>query len=136
MIRLNIGSYLQQKNITPYRLVKESGLAPNTVYTLARTSAKRIDLDTLGSIVEALTRLTGQPVTPNDLLEVIEEPLEEMDSETKAWLDGAAYAMADRLAEIESDVPPEELAKWHDSFKGKGTPVRYDRKTRSFVEQA
>ncbi len=88
MIRLNIGSYLQQKNITPYRLVKESGLAPNTVYTLARSPAKRVDLDTLGSIVEALTRLTGQPVTPNDLLEVIETPapLETTDSDARAWL--------------------------------------------------
>ena len=114
MIRLNIGSYLEQKNITPYRLVKESGLAPNTVYTLARTSAKRIDLDTLGSIVEALTRLTGQPVTPNDLLEVIEEPehvFEEMDAETKAWHDADLSHLGSYEPYDWGDIDPMTLGK-------------------------
>jgi DNA-binding Xre family transcriptional regulator len=125
MIRLNIGSYLEQKNITPYRLVKESGLAPNTVYNLARTPAKRIDLDTLGSIVEALTRLTGKTVTPNDLLEVIEEPPQEIESETRAWLDGAAYDMGKALDELEKDIPRAELEAWLEANRKSAKPAKY-----------
>jgi DNA-binding Xre family transcriptional regulator len=126
MIRLNINSYLEQQNITAYRLIKESGLAPNTVYTLARTPAKRIDLDTLESIVKALTRLTGQPVTPNDLLEVIDEPEPlEPEAETRAWMDNSVSDMAARLADIEKDVPPEQQAAWLEANHKAAKPVKY-----------
>ncbi len=138
LIKLRFGELLRQRGITPNKLAMAGyGLSRNTVYGLANPSKERVrlDLDVLASAMVALEKATGQAVTINDVLEVIEEPLEEMDGETKAWLDGAAYAMADRLAEIEKDVPPEELKAWHASFKGKGTPVRYDQRTRKFVEQ-
>jgi DNA-binding Xre family transcriptional regulator len=118
MIRLNINSYLEQQNITAYRLIKESGLAPNTVYTLARTPAKRIDLDTLESIVKALTRLTGKPVTPNDLLEVIEEPepLEETIPE-EAWLSDSAASLKTALVQIEANEDPAQVRQWVTAFQ-------------------
>jgi DNA-binding Xre family transcriptional regulator len=126
MIRLNINSYLEQQNITAYRLIKESGLAPNTVYTLARTPAKRIDLDTLESIVKALTRLTGKPVTPNDLLEVIEDPEPlEMDEETREWLEMTGTDAMKAIHEAEKDVPPEELAAWLESTQKAAKPAKY-----------
>ncbi|WP_407543725.1 helix-turn-helix transcriptional regulator (plasmid) [Deinococcus radiomollis] len=69
MMRLNLGGYLQRRNLTPYRLVKESGLAQATVYNMARVPAQRVDLDTVSTLLKALERLTGEQVTMDDLLE-------------------------------------------------------------------
>lgn len=69
MLRLNLGGYLKRRNLTPYRLVKESGLAQATVYNMARTPAQRVDLDTVGALLTALRRITGENVTMDDLLE-------------------------------------------------------------------
>ncbi len=88
-VRVSLDRYLLQNKLTAYRLSKEVAgkAAQGSVYALARgEKVKRVDLETLSQVMQALTRLTGQPVTPNDLLEVIEEPVEEMDAEAKAWL--------------------------------------------------
>lgn len=71
MLRLNLGGYLKRHGLTPYRLVKESGLAQATVYNMARTPAQRIDLDTVGTMLDALRRMTGERVTVDDLLEEV-----------------------------------------------------------------
>lgn len=71
MLRLNLGGYLKRHGLTPYRLVKESGLAQATVYNMARTPAQRVDLDTVGAVLDALRRMTGERVTVDDLLEEI-----------------------------------------------------------------
>ena len=68
-LRLNLGKYLEQHNITPYSLVKESGLATNTVYALARKPAQRIDLETISTILNTLERITGEEVSITDMLE-------------------------------------------------------------------
>jgi DNA-binding Xre family transcriptional regulator len=110
-VRVSLDRYLSQNNLTAYRLSKEVAgkAAQGSVYALARgEKVKRVDLETLSQVMQALTRLTGQPVTPNDLLEVIEEPLEEMDAETKAWLD----------ADL---APPLEPYDWGET----GVPVGY-----------
>lgn len=69
-MRLNLGSYLQQHGITAYRLVKEveGRVAPNTVYSLARRPAQRIDLDTVEEVLQALGRLTGEEVTLTEIV--------------------------------------------------------------------
>ena len=85
MLQWKLKGYLDRHGITPYKLWKESGLSRPTVYAMAKPETGAA-LESLNAVIATLTRLTGQPVTPNDLLEVIEEPLEEMDSETKAWL--------------------------------------------------
>jgi hypothetical protein len=126
-VNVKLREYLDTHSISAYRVVQETHgkIAERTVYALARQGVKRVDLETLGEVIGALRRLTGQPVTPNDLLEVIEEPPEEMDSETKAWLDGAAYDMAASLAEIEKDVPPDELKAWLEANRKAAKPVKY-----------
>ena len=88
-IRLNLSSFLERHAISAYSVVKETSgqLAPNTVYDLARKPARRIDLRTVGEVVNALERITGSPVTINDLLEHVSEvepandiaPLESVD---------------------------------------------------------
>ena len=72
-VKWRIKAFLTEHNITPYRVWKESGLAQKTVYTLAHDRGDRADLGTLGALVDALERLTGKPVTPNDLLEVVRD---------------------------------------------------------------
>ncbi len=127
-VRVSLDRYLQQNNLTAYRLSKEvdGKAAQGSVYALARgNKVKRVDLETLSQVMQALMRLTGQTVTPNDLLEVIEEPETPLDEETKAWLDGAAHDMADKLAELEKDVPPEELATWLEANHKAAKPVKY-----------
>ena len=68
-IRLNLSKFLVQHAVSPYRIVKETTLSPNTIYDLARKPAQRIDLATVGQVITALEKIIGQPVTINDLLE-------------------------------------------------------------------
>ena len=72
-VKLTIRTYLEQHNATAYRLWKASGLPKNTAYALASGKTTRIDLDTLGKVVYGLEQITGQKITPNDLLEVIRD---------------------------------------------------------------
>jgi hypothetical protein len=71
-IRLNLNKFLESHAISAYRVVKETTgkLAANTVYDLAKRPAQRIDLETVGQVVTALERITGETVTINDLLEI------------------------------------------------------------------
>ena len=74
-LRFNLGNYLQRRQITAYRLVGEvqGKVAPNTIYSLARKPAQRIDLKTVGEVLCALERLTGDRVEITDLLEEAQE---------------------------------------------------------------
>lgn len=74
-LRLNLGRYLQEHNISAYRLVQEvkGRVAPNTVYSLARRPAQRIDLDTVAKILQALERVQGQKVEITEMLEDVQE---------------------------------------------------------------
>ncbi len=74
-LRFNLGSYLQSHQISAYRLVGEvkGRVAPNTIYSLARRPAQRIDLNTVGEVLRALERLTGEKVAITEMLEEPEE---------------------------------------------------------------
>lgn len=70
-IYMILDEYLEEHDITAYRLAKhlEGKTAKGSIYMLARGDAKRIDLETLESVMQALEELTGQPVKFDDLLE-------------------------------------------------------------------
>ena len=72
-VRWNLGAYLEQHEITAYKLIKASGLHQNTVYALARGDYKAVSLETLAAVVRGLESLTGQPVTIGDVLEVVRD---------------------------------------------------------------
>ncbi len=76
-LRLNLGGYMQRHQLTAYRLAQavEGRVSANTVYSLARKPAQRIDLSTVGAVLEALGRLTGEPVSITDLLEEAAPPV-------------------------------------------------------------
>jgi hypothetical protein len=71
-LRLNLGKYLEQHNISAYRVVQVSKLSPNTVYALARKPTKRIDLDTVSAVLAGLESITGESVVLGDLIEDID----------------------------------------------------------------
>ena len=88
-VQWKLKPYLEQNSISAHKLAIEAGISPPNLYTLIRgEGAKNVSRETLAKLIGALRRLTGQPISPNDLLEVIEEPeFEEMDLETRAWHD-------------------------------------------------
>lgn len=128
-IRWRLNDILQAHNLTAYKLEQavRGNVSRNTVYRWAKETPQLLDLAALPHIMQALTRLTGQPVTPNDLLEVIEEPLEEMDEETKAWLDMAGDDTMKAIRDLEKDVAAEELSAWLEAFNKAGKPAKYVR---------
>lgn len=71
---LRLGEYLEQHNLTAYRLATqvEQGRM-NTVYRLVRRAEdiKRIDLDVLADIIQGLVKLTGKTVSFDELLEYL-----------------------------------------------------------------
>lgn len=70
-VRWKIRAFLDANNITPYRLWKDSGLARQTVYTLAHDKGDRVDLGTLAAVLSTLGTLVNRPVEISDVLEVI-----------------------------------------------------------------
>ncbi len=85
-LRLNLGKYLEQHNISAYRVVQVSKLSPNTVYALARKPSKRIDLDTVSAVLAGLETITGENVKLGDLIEDIDARLETINPKHAALL--------------------------------------------------
>jgi DNA-binding Xre family transcriptional regulator len=75
MVKLRLKEFLNANNLSTYRLEREvTGVSRTSLYKLTAGDTDGIRFPTLDAIIAALTKLTGKPVTPNDLLEVIEEP--------------------------------------------------------------
>ncbi|MDX2007192.1 MAG: helix-turn-helix transcriptional regulator [Meiothermus sp.] len=70
-VKWKIREMLEANNITAYRLWKDSGLAQQTVYTLAQNKGDRVDLNTLSTVITTLERLTHRRVELADVLEVV-----------------------------------------------------------------
>ena len=70
-MKWKVRAFLDANNITPYRLWKDSGLARQTVYTLAHDKGDRVDLGTLGAVLSTLGKLVNRPVELSDVLEVV-----------------------------------------------------------------
>ena len=67
-LRLRLREYLNERGLSAYALIQASGLAPNTVYAIARDSSGNARLDTLAGILTGLRRLTGAHVALSDIL--------------------------------------------------------------------
>ena len=68
-VRWKVREYLQAHNITPYRLMKTSGLSQGTAYRLAHNSFNSVNAEIIDSVIRALRELTGEDVQVSDLLE-------------------------------------------------------------------
>jgi DNA-binding Xre family transcriptional regulator len=71
-LRWKVTELLSAHAITPYRLMKESGVGQGTAYRLAANQAQTVNLETLDAIIRTLRKLTGEAVGVEDLL-VFEE---------------------------------------------------------------
>jgi DNA-binding Xre family transcriptional regulator len=71
MITWKLKTFLEQNNISAYALAKEVGskLSANTVYSLVRDTPRRVDLESLETLLNALRQMTKQNVQVGHLLE-------------------------------------------------------------------
>jgi len=71
-VRWKLRPILEAHGITPYRLMRESGLAQGTVYRLVKGDTSTVNTDTLDRVMVTLRRLTDEHVEITDLLEYTE----------------------------------------------------------------
>lgn len=111
-VRVTLNKYLVRHNLTAYKLSQQAKgkAAQGAIYALARGDTKRVDLNTLAVVIDALEHITGETVSFDDILERVPEPV--VDDETKAWLE----------ADLAPDLEPYE---WGPSGKPKDNTVRY-----------
>lgn len=68
-MKWTLKEHLDKHGVTPHQLAMKAGLSVNTVYPIARGEAKRVDLQTLDRVIDALDGLTGKRLSVCDLLE-------------------------------------------------------------------
>lgn len=90
LVQFTLRQYLATHGLSAYRLAQAARgrVSERTVYALARGEASRVDLGMLGAVISTLEELTGEPVSPADLLQAVTVP--GPDREARAWLDGDA----------------------------------------------
>lgn len=111
-VEFTLKSFLEAHGLSVYRLAEAASgrVSRGTVYSLARGLATRVDLGTLGAVITTLEELTGEVVTPADLLQAVDVPVND---ETRGWLE----------ASIE---PPMEPYDWGDVDPTTlGRPIRW-----------
>ena len=72
-IRFRLREFLEEHDITPYRLSKESGVTLRTIYGINRDLTKRIDKETLNAVMIALEELTGKSLEVSDLITFVKD---------------------------------------------------------------
>ena len=72
-VRWKVKTFLDAHDITPYRLMKESGLAQGTVYRLVNDDTTGLNTETLNSVLDALSDLTGETLAVGDVLEYVRD---------------------------------------------------------------
>jgi len=72
---MNLRALLERQHISANRLSKviESRLAPATVHGLVSRPAQRIGLETVSTLLDALSRLLGTPMHTQDVLEILDD---------------------------------------------------------------
>ena len=72
-ITFKLDELLQEIGITKNALAREAKIRPNTIYEMCHNTSKRIEFKTFNTVMETLIRLSGRPLTLNDVLEYIPE---------------------------------------------------------------
>ena len=70
-LRVSLDRFLEEHQITAYRLSKalEGRVSKTTVYDMAKgENVQRVDIKNLEAVLHALSQITGEELTPNDLL--------------------------------------------------------------------
>jgi predicted transcriptional regulator len=72
-VRWKVKELREVHSLTPYRFMKESGLAQGTVYRLVNGDTQNLNASTLDATIKALRALTGKQVDIPDVLEYRED---------------------------------------------------------------
>ncbi len=112
-MKWRLKNYLDEHKLTPYSLVRATGVSPTTVYGLAQGKHERISLDVLDKVIWGLERLTGETVELSDVLERDPAPVDD----EEALLASSTAGLQEALDDLERGIPPEELKAWHDAFE-------------------
>jgi hypothetical protein len=75
MLRFHLKPFLERHRISAYQLARatKGKLSESTVYSLSREPQRRVDLNSVGVVIEALEEMTGEDVTLLDLVSNVEE---------------------------------------------------------------
>lgn len=75
MIRWKLKAILEEHGLTPYRLAKatKGKLSLNAVYNAVTDDLTAIKFESLGTLVNTLRELTGEPIGVENLIEYVEE---------------------------------------------------------------
>jgi DNA-binding Xre family transcriptional regulator len=69
MIRWKLKEVLDKHDITPYRLMVDSGIANSTIYRLTNNKTDGVQGPVLDKILNSLCKLTGKRIGVGDVLE-------------------------------------------------------------------
>jgi DNA-binding Xre family transcriptional regulator len=72
-VKWKVKDLLEQHGKTPYALWKASGVSRTTLYAITGGKMDGLHFDTLDKLIRGLEALTGQTITPNDVLEVVRD---------------------------------------------------------------
>lgn len=70
-IKLKLEETLNDAGVTRNALAREAKVRPNLIYDMCDGKTKRIDLETLGTIIDTLNAMTGRDYTLTDIMEYI-----------------------------------------------------------------
>lgn len=75
-VQWRLHQYLKKRQLTAYKLSKAiPDIRQPTIYRLASDrTPQSVNLELLGKVMQGLRTLTGEEVTPNDLLQVVQVP--------------------------------------------------------------
>ena len=123
IIRWRLNDILQANNLTAYKLEQavRGNVSRNTIYRWAKETPQLLDLAALPHVMEALERLTGKVVTPNDLLEVLPEqnpPKKKPNTRLEALLKNSKPALTKATFERKFDISPEESIAFDTAMNG------------------
>ena len=72
-VKWKVKEFLDSVGKTPYSLWKASGLSRNQTYAICNGEQDGLRFDGLSKLILGLEKLSGQQVTPNDVLEVVRD---------------------------------------------------------------
>jgi DNA-binding Xre family transcriptional regulator len=113
-MKWRLKSYLDEHNLTPYSLVRATGVSPTTVYGIAQGKHERISLEVLDKVLWGLERLTGETVEISDVLEREPMPVDDQ----AALLASGTAGLGEALDDLERELPPGEVEAWLATFEG------------------
>jgi DNA-binding Xre family transcriptional regulator len=67
-LRWKLNTLLQQNDITPYRVIKDTGLSPNTVYGIVRNETETVHGQVLTKLLRYLEQNLGRPLSHEEVL--------------------------------------------------------------------